>query len=262
MIREKSDLIILSSSFNILTMTKYLFVFLALALMASCNPTSTSVSETNPAAEGFNLDASDAKAIAIADEVMEASGSRAVWDATDLLEWNFFGSRIHKWNKSNGDLEIIGIRDTFEIKMNLESMEGEVTSKGQTISDEKELDKFLDRGRKMWINDSYWIFLPYKLKDSGVTLKYVEEGETEDGRAADVLELTFEKVGVTPNNKYQVYVDKETSLVSQWDFFSNYTDTLPRFSNLWDDYKDYNGLKLSSGRGAERRISGIKVGAE
>ena len=49
--------------------------------------------EINPAAEGFNLEASDEKAIALADEVMEAMGGRKNWDATRYIRWNFFGRR-------------------------------------------------------------------------------------------------------------------------------------------------------------------------
>lgn len=46
--------------------------------------------------------------------------------------------------------------------------------------------------------------MPYKLKDSGVTLKYKGEGQTEEGEPAQVLVLTFKDVGVTPQNKYEV----------------------------------------------------------
>ena len=222
----------------------------------------TTVVERNPAAEGFNMEASDEKAIKIADAVMEASGTRATWDQTDLLQWNFFGSRLHTWNKATGDLIINSLRDTMDIKMNLKTMTGSVTLKGEEVNDANALEGYMKRGKEMWINDSYWIFLPYKLKDSGVTLKYLNEAEDAAGNSTDVLELTFADVGVTPENKYHIYVDRETSLISQWDFYRNYQDDSLQFSTPWAEYQDYNGLKLSSSRGEGRSISGIKVGAD
>ena len=218
--------------------------------------------DVNPHPDGFNIEDSDAKAIELADAVMEASGSRITWDNTEFLQWNFFGSRKHTWNKKTGDLIIENLRDTSEIRMNLKSMQGKVTVKGEEVTDPTAIASYMKRGNEMWINDSYWIFLPYKLKDSGVTLKYLGESTTADGKAADKLELTFAEVGVTPENKYHVYVDQESKLVSQWDFFTNYEDKEPRFSNPWSDYEVYEGLKLSSSRGGERKISEIKVGSD
>ncbi|MEZ5331564.1 MAG: hypothetical protein R2991_05830 [Thermoanaerobaculia bacterium] len=51
--------------------------------------------------------------------------------------------------------------------------------------------------------------MPYKLEDPGVTLHYLGERPMLDGRPAEVLELTFEGVGRTPQNKYHVYVAEE-----------------------------------------------------
>ena len=44
--------------------------------------------------------------------------------------------------------------------------------------------------------------MPYKLKDSGVTLKYKGQDTLETGHPAEKLQLTFEEVGKTPENKY------------------------------------------------------------
>lgn len=227
-------------------------------ILISCSQVNES--EKNPPAQGFDMEGSDKDAILIADEVMEASGGRAVWDSTQVLQWNFFGRRMHKWNKSTGDLIINIPSDSLNITMNLKSMSGTIISKGEGVEDENAINAYLQRGKEMWINDSYWIFLPFKLKDSGVTLKYLEETNTSDGTLADKLELTFEGVGVTPENKYHIYVDKSSKLVTQWDFFSNYEDEKPRFSNPWNEYKEYDGLMLSSGRGGERKMTDIAVG--
>jgi hypothetical protein len=75
---------------------------------------------------------------------------------------------------------------------------------------------------------------------------------------SDVLGLTFENVGLTPQNKYLVYVDKQTHLVNQWAFYRNATDEKPGFVLPWGEYKSYDKLMLSGDRG-ERDLTDIKV---
>lgn len=202
----------------------------------------------NPPAEGFNLAASDAKAITIADEVMAAMGGRKAWDETRFLVWNFFGSRKHYWDKHTGDIRIESKKDKYTLLMNIHSMDGKLKKDGAMVTHPDSLKKYLQLGKEAWINDAYWLVMPYKLKDSGVTLKYKGEGQTEKGEASDILELTFNGVGVTPDNKYDVYVDKSTRLVNQWAFYPKYDSDKARFKTAWDKYKKYGNIMLSSGR--------------
>ncbi|MFT6357239.1 MAG: hypothetical protein ACJAYJ_001452 [Saprospiraceae bacterium] len=233
---------------------KYLLLIALLPFfLFSCqNEVSKTTSYGNPPAEGFNTKASDPAAIALADEVMEAIGGRNNWDETKFLVWNFFGSRKHYWNKKTGDLRIESARDSTIYIMNLNSMQGKVKIGKTLLTEPDSLKKLLINGKSMWINDAYWLVMPFKLKDSGVTLKLLEPTTTEDGKPADVLELTFVNVGDTPDNKYWVYVDKETKLVSQWSFFSSYDDPAPRFTMPWTDYKKHGNLILSDNRGKQK----------
>ncbi len=220
---------------------------------SSNSTTQKSTSETymdvNPPAKGFNLEASDSKAISIADEVMLAMGGRAAYDSTRYLTWNFFGSRKHVWDKETGNIYINNLRDQYELRMNIHDMTGMMYIDGEEMVQQDTIKKYLTRGKEMWINDAYWLVMPYKLKDSGVTLKYLGADTTATGKAAEKLELTFADVGVTPDNKYHVYVDKQLNLITQWDFFTSYDDPEPRFSTPWEGYKNYNGILLSGGRG-------------
>lgn len=210
-------------------------------------------SSENPAAAGFNTAASDAQAIEIADQVMANLGGRQAWDETRFITWSFFGRRRHVWDKFTGDLRVEGVdRETekpYLILMNLYSKKGRAWSNDEEITDPPALEKMLDRGEAVWINDGYWMFMPFKLKDSGVTLKYVGEKEMLDGRMADTLQLTFENVGRTPENKYLVYVAKDTGLVEQWDFFSKADDPEPRFQSPWHNWQPHGAILLSDNRG-------------
>ncbi|MFK7925292.1 MAG: hypothetical protein AB8H47_25275, partial [Bacteroidia bacterium] len=75
---------------------------LSLLFVIACGPASQNASTqapVNPAYDGFDLVGSDEKAIAIADQTMEAMGGRAAWDATRFVKWNFLGFRTLTWDK-------------------------------------------------------------------------------------------------------------------------------------------------------------------
>lgn len=218
--------------------------------------------EPNPPAAGFDLRGSDPQAIEIADRVMVELGGRQAWDETRFLTWSFFGRRRHLWDKQTGDIRIEGVdRETerpYLILMNLFDKRGRAWKGGAPVTDPDELAEMLEYGESVWINDSYWMFMPFKLKDSGVTLKYLGTGQMLDGRPAEVLQLTFEAVGRTPQNKYKVYVAADSGLVEQWDYFADATDTEPKFSSPWHNWQRYGRILLSDNRG-ERGHTDIAV---
>ena len=219
---------------------------------------SKKVAEENPPAEGFNLEDSDQKAIELADQVMKAHGGRVAWDSTRLLVWNFFGFRKLYWDKQSGDVRIDFTNNDLKIILNEKSMEGRVFKDGQEFQQTDSLKKYLDQGKSIWINDSYWLVMPFKLKDSGVTLKYLREDTTQNGRKSQVLQLTFKNVGDTPQNKYEVFVDQENYMVTQWSYFKEATQDSANFTLPWLDYKKHGNIKLSGNRGV-REISEIQV---
>lgn len=218
---------------------------------------STSAGE-NPPAEGFDLAGSDTAAIEIADKVMQAMGGRSAWDSTRYLSWNFFDIRSLLWDKQTGNVRIEVPGDSAVYLINIKEDTGSVMKKGRKITHPDSLAKYVEEGKKIWVNDSYWLVMPFKLKDTGVTLTYMGEDTLQAGGQADVLELQFEDVGFTPDNKYHVYVDKDEHLVKQWAYFPQAGMDTPRFITPWADYKKYGSILLSGDRG-ERDISNIQV---
>lgn len=213
----------------------------------------------NPAAEEFNEYGSDSKAIEIADRVMKAMGGRKSWDDARYFKWNFFGSRTLWWDKQKGDVRIqMHNADSTIILVNIFNNLGKVYSSGQEITNTDTLSNFLKKGKGIWINDGYWLFMPFKLKDSGVSLSFVGEDTTDAGIASDVLRLTFENVGNTPKNIYHVWVDKKDNLIKQWAFYRDSNLAEPNFVTSWEGYEKYNSILLASIRG-ERKITNIDV---
>ncbi|MEO9483080.1 MAG: hypothetical protein ABJG47_06520 [Ekhidna sp.] len=241
-------------------MKNTLTILALLTLFASCS-SSTSTADSsdatdegsefiaynNPPAEGFNQEDSDLLATILADKAMLAMGGRKAWDDTRYLAWNFFGRRNHIWDKWTGDVRIEIPENDVTILMNINTKEGKVI-RGETQMTDS-LDFYLQRGYGLWVNDSYWLVMPFKLKDSGVTLKYLREDTTLNGISADVVSLSFEDVGVTPQNVYEVWVDADSKLITQWAYYSDSTTLEPGFVTPWTDYKKYGEILLAGNRG-------------
>jgi hypothetical protein len=201
---------------------------------------------------------SDTKAIEIADKVMAAMGGKKAWDETRHITWNFFGARILTWDKWTGNVRIDFPRDNSVILININTDAGKVFKYGAEQTAADSVKKYMKTGKGAWINDSYWLTMPFKLKDNGVTLKYLGEGKTELGKDAYLLQMTFKEVGNTPNNMYKVWVEKESNLLTQWAYFSKSTDEKPGFTRPWTEYKPYGKIILSGERG-DRDLTEIKV---
>lgn len=202
---------------------------------------------------------SDKKAIKLAMQVQDSSGGYQTWKDKRYLSWIFFGTRSWIWDKKTGDVRMNSLEKDLTILMNVNDMEGKVLKNGEKVTNQDSLEQHLQSGYKMWINDSYWLFMPFKMLDSGVRLKYIGEKTTMNDFKADVVEMTFDSVGVTPQNKYHVYIGKEDKLVRQWDYYANSNKDAPDIRVPWTHYNEFNGLKLSMLRGGNARITNIAV---
>lgn len=201
---------------------------------------------------------SDPKAIEIADKVMTAMGGQKAWNETRHITWNFFGARILTWDKWTGNVRIDFPKDNSVILMNVNTDTGKIFKYGTEQTAPDSVKKYMKAGKGAWINDSYWLTMPFKLKDNGVTLKYLGEAKTEAGKDAYLLQMTFKEVGNTPNNMYKVWVEKETNLLTQWAYYPKSTDEKPGFTRPWTEYKPYGKIILSGERG-DRDLTDIKV---
>lgn len=168
----------------------------------------------------------DAKAAAIADQVMDALGGKKAWDDTHYIRFDFgiekdgkFQGRSHTWDKWTGRYRLEGKTPegkSYVTLMNVNTKEGSAWMDGQKLEGE-EAKKALERAYGAWINDTYWLLMPYKLKDPGVILGYGGE-EKGSGGTWDKLTLSFDSVGLTPKDKYWVYVNRDSHLVDRWDY--------------------------------------------
>ena len=199
-----------------------------------------------PAGPTFNQAGSDAQAVALADHVMQQMGGYKAWQKAHYLAWDFFGGQYQIWDKYTGDFH--WEKDDLVVNYNLNTKQGHAYRAGQDISSTEEGQKLLAGMYPTWANNSWWLVMPFKMKDSGVTLKYKGEEKTGAGAPADVVQLTFNDVGVTPDNRYLLYVNRATGLLDEWAYFPKATDAAPAFRRRWADYQSHDGLLLAADR--------------
>jgi hypothetical protein len=197
---------------------------------------------------------SDAKAVEIAGKVMETLGGEAAWNNTRYLRFTFavdregktVASRDHLWDKWNGRYRLDATdKDGKKVTtlMNVNTKQGRARREGQELTGE-ELAKQLEGAYGAWVNDTYWLLMPYKMMDPGVVLKH--DGEAKEGDAAwDKVRLTFEGVGLTPKDKYWAFVNRKTGLVDRWDFVLK-GESKPPSTFTWEGWKPYGKIQLAS----------------
>ena len=223
----------------------------------------------------FDPAGSDPRAIEIADRVLVALGGEAAWAGTRNLVFTFavargdteLTRRTHYWDRTTGRHRIeYTDRDqrSFVVIHTMGSTIGDTTASavlaaagGAPVSDPAELRGLKERAHAMWVNDGYWLLMPYKLKDPGVHLAYDGE-KTEDGRTWDVIHLRFDQVGLTPGDQYWAYVNRDTGLLERWAFRleSMPPDAEPKAFD-WMNWRRYGGILLSDAKvavGGNQRI--------
>jgi hypothetical protein len=199
--------------------------------------------------------ASDERAVKVADEVMKALGGKDAWEKTRYVRFDFgferdgkLQTRAHTWDKWTGRYRLEGQNqqgEPFVVLMNVNSREGQAWVKGQRQTGDEE-KKLVERAYGTWINDTYWLLMPYKMRDPGVTLAYA--GEAKEGAATyDKVMLSFDNVGLTPKDRYWVWVNRDTHLVDRWDFVLKGED-VPPTSFLWKDWRQVGNVKLAGER--------------
>lgn len=189
---------------------------------------------------------SDAKARRLAEATIDQMGGLDDWNEHRYLVWDIFGEK-HYWDKWSGDFRWES--DSLLVLMNIQTKDGRVWIEGDEVVDPQKKKELLDEAYARWVNNSYWLLMPYKLLDPGVNLRYVGVDTSQAGQISDVIEVTFDNVGLTPNNRYRVFIDKKTGMVCQWAYYRNREDKEPGFVRPWTDWKEYNDMWMATGRG-------------
>ncbi|HVT18163.1 MAG TPA: hypothetical protein VHQ90_18555 [Thermoanaerobaculia bacterium] len=218
-----------------------------LLLLAGAWPEPAASQSPNPPAPPAPA---DPKAQAVADSVLQALGGQAAWDGTHYLRFTFAGRRTHYWDKWSGRHRVEGKTkdgDTYVILENIKTRQGTAYLNGKQAEGDK-AKQLLENGYGAWVNDTYWLLMPYKLKDPGVNLSY-DGQEQVDGKSYDKLALSFGKVGLTPGDHYWAWINRDTHIMDRWAYLlqDEPRDKQPT-AWLWQGWQRYGNIMLAPHR--------------
>lgn len=200
--------------------------------------------------------AADAKATEIAQSMMTAMGGVENWNRAHFVRYDFkvnvgdktVVDRAHLWDKKTGRYRIESKTKDGKAAVMLFNAG---TQQGAAYIDGKKLDgpaaaKAMKDAYGAFINDMYWLSMPWKWMDQGVHLKYMGQ-KTRAKNTYDVVELTFGKVGLTPGDRYDAYVSPQSHLMEHWEYRLQSGD-----KGSWDwEYTTVGGVKLARNHTSE-----------
>lgn len=173
--------------------------------------------------------AADPKAIDLAARTMEAMGGREAMNRVHLLRFDFaverdgeiVGRYAHWWDRWTGAYRLEGTDresgEPFRVLFDVDDRQGRAWIGGRELAGE-ELAAWLERAYGRFINDSYWLLMPWKWLDPGVHASW-QGDRTVDGTSYEVVELTFgDGVGLTSNDRYWGLVDPRTGRMERWEY--------------------------------------------
>ena len=205
-------------------------------------------------------DNKDPRAVKIAESMMKAMGGQDAWKTARYLRFDFKVTdggnvrvdRSHMLDRSTGKYRLQGKTKegkTSVVLMNMADKTGSAFVDGKKLEG-SEAKKAIDDAYGAYINDYYWLAMPWKWMDTGVNLKYLgkRKAGSED---CDVVQLTFGQVGLTPGDRYQAFVSPQSNLMTHWEY------TLQSGNKgSWDwEYTTTKGIMLAKNHTNEKGTS-------
>ena len=192
------------------------------------------------------------KAMALGEAIVKASGGEQ-WPAVKTLRFTF---QVEQPGKAE---PLVTAKHVWDVAGNKDT----VTWGGKTVTVDLSAANTEGDAKAAfarWTNDSYWLLAPLKLRDKGVHLTYGGEKTMPDGQSCEMLNVAFDKVGMTNNDRYTWFVDPKTHMPVEWDYMPAPDK---KVHGTWKDYQETGGLKLSTDHDfGDKRIRFLDVQAE
>lgn len=217
--------------------------------------------------------ASDVRSLRVSARIHDRLGGEAL-DQTALLGFDFVVydegrellRRSHLWDRRTNDYRVRLPRregGPCTVWFDLDAPEyGEARCARHPVSQEEEAD-LLEAAWGAFINDTWWLLMPFKWEDPGVDLTWI--GRERSGKTHwDVVLLEFsEGTGLTPGDRYWAYVDRRTGRMDKWEMLLEGSEGDPK-PVYWTGWEEHGGVLLSTrkelpGSNREIRIENIEV---
>ena len=152
----------------------------------------------------------------LADEMLTAINASAFFKAQGA-SWQFRDHR-YVWHKGLNRVRV-QLDDELLIYIDLNRQQGWVLEDGQRPTDQEEEKDQVQEAIKLFNNDSFWAFAPFKIKDPGtqravVANQYLPRDQEEGKELANLkleneaLLIYYQSGGTTPGDHYLWYLDQ------------------------------------------------------
>lgn len=213
--------------------------------------------------------ANDPKAEEVAHQMMTAMGGEDAWNAAHFVRFDFkvkVGGKLvednaHLWDRKNGRYRLERTAKDGKREVVLFSIGPyEQNKEGKAYLDGKQLEgdaarKSLEDAYASYINDTWWLCMPWKWFATGVNLKYLGS-KTQGAETDDEVQLTFDHVGLTPGDLYHAFVSRQNHLMTHWDYV---LQSHEKGAWTWE-YGTYHGIKLASNHLSADHKASISMG--
>lgn len=193
-------------------------------------------------------DVKEPAAVAMAGECQQAMGGLDGWKNVKAIRFDFRVEKEgaepravkHLWDRSRGRDHIEAMKDGKPMVawVDLSTKTGAAWLEGKKLEGDA-LKQAMDWAYGRWVNDTYWLIMPFKWMDNGVNLK--KEADRDGYR---ILHISFNQVGLTPGDQYWAFLNAKTHLMERWEFLLQGDKEKGTFE--WKEWSDYGPVKLSS----------------
>ena len=156
------------------------------------------------------------------------------WHKVKTFQFTFGGSaedpnsgRAWTWDPSANDITLIRNGETINYNRN-------------------DMDSVAIKSDRAFINDKFWALIPYQLVwDSSAAISETTQTTSPvKGESLNKLTITYpSEGGYTPGDAYDIYFDNEF-IIREWSFRRGNQEE-PSLSNTFENYGDFNGLKIA-----------------
>lgn len=200
----------------------------------------------------FGANAQDKETVI--NKVWDAVGGKTNFEKARYFQFTFASERngklnpgrTHLWDKFTGNYRLES--ETADGKksvvlFNTNTKTGKAFENGVQIPDST-ANKLVIRAYAAFINDTYWLLVPTKLQDPGVNTK-LESDEIINNEDCFVINLNFDKVGLTPGDQYWLYISRTNGQVVRWKYLLQNQKNSSVLD--WAPYQELGqGVKLST----------------
>jgi len=199
----------------------------------------------------------DAASMACIKQLTDAMGGQETWDKLPYFRFDFVvvkeGKEVarfkHWWDKKHGRCRVEGPDDQDRVVtacFNLADKKGKAFVDGILDADSVDTANIIQNGYERWVNDTYWIIMPFKLHDNGVRLTHARTQESPNGQTYDVLDLTYAP-GLSAPDHYWLFVNQKTHLIDRWEMVLTGQKPPPSGAS-WESWTTIGPLQLSLAR--------------